>query len=338
MMVLNEDPTSHVTLVHDTTSSQYVVLKQFNISECKLEGVDPWHECDIMRKMYPNAPIINSMSSIDGNNDNNNNTNNTTTTTLSSSPTNIITMIRSEEDQQHVTIVLEYMPCDSLYAAITHEPTPIQLTEDQCASIIFQVVIALEWLHNNNIIHRDVKPSNFLLNMLGEVKLADFGIGHIVQNNDQNNDQSNNKTQNNNIYTHQLTEQVGTVYYLPPEIVLRKGYTAKCDVWSLGISLIQLITNTLPLENETTISSLTEYFQDDGYNPLHYIPFDKFQNLSDNCKDFINQCCQYDPEKRPTMTILKSHPFIAKNKGKKSPMYALCDQMSVITKNSHFPK
>ena len=266
-----------------------MVCKQFSVSASKLEGVDPYHELQIMKTIQHEYPTP---------------------------PPNLIPMLSSVEVDDSICIVLEYTQCDSLSFALTCVP----LTEEQVSSITYQVLNALELIHNAKIAHRDIKPSNFLFTMMGEVKLADFGVA-IVQETTQPS----------------LVDFIGTIHYIPPEIALRTPYNHSCDIWSLGISVIEMLLGSVPLETTPGLDILP-LLKDPSYNPLHQIPFDSYQSLSATAVDFITQCCTVDPTLRPDAAKLKTHPFVSKGKGKKSPLYPLCDQLAPLVKANHFPQ
>ena len=96
-----------------------------------------------------------------------------------------------------------------------------------------------------------------------------------------------------------------------------------------------MLTGNPPLHQTPGIEML-EQLKDDGYNPLHQVSFEDYGKMSESAKDFITQCCHYDPKQRPTPTQLKKHPFIAKSKGRKSPLYDICDKMAPLVKADHF--
>lgn len=91
-----------------------------------------------------------------------------------------------------------------------------------------------------NVVHRDIKPANILYNK-GVYKLADFGMAKYLQTCEQN----------------MLKSHVGTPYYMAPQILERKSYTKKCDVWSLGVIFYELIFGRLPWEGKDEKALLT---------------------------------------------------------------------------------
>jgi len=268
--------------------------------------------------------------------------------------TNIIQMFTSVSDETNTALILEYMTCDSIESLLLEN---VRLTEEQVAVIVHQIVNALEVVHNSNVVHRDVKPSNFLMNMMGEVKLSDFGIASTVQ----------------SINEPELDEFVGTLHYLAPEVARRERYGAACDVWSLGISMIQMLFGTVPLGDHPGIDALS-IIKDPNYNPLDSLVgcaadqdaqlppntkdslqisapnvanvanvantanianiANQYAQLSPNTKDFLQICLTNDWNNRATIKELKKHPFVAK-KTRKSTLFAVCDIGVELARRNH---
>jgi len=167
------------------------------------------------------------------------------------------------------------------------------IPEDILGTIGSCIVKALKYLHEMKIIHRDVKPSNILISRNGDVKLCDFGIsGHLV----------------NSIAQ---TFEAGCKPYMAPERInpdpKRKGYDIRSDVWSLGISMLEIAIGKFPFpESKSLFEQLKRVCHDDPPR----LPLNRF---SKDFEDFIDKCLQRDYEKRPYYSHLLTYPFITQN-------------------------
>ena len=157
------------------------------------------------------------------------------------------------------------------------------------------ILKGLIFLHENKKIHRDVKSENILLTHEGIAKLADFGVS----------------TQLMHSFSKKITK-IGTPFYMSPEVIMQNKYDYKCDIWSLGITSIEMA------EGEPPFSKVK------GYWVLKKIITHPPKGLKNKEKwskefnDFIEKCLIYEPEKRPSAKELLDHPFIIKyNRGNK---------------------
>eukprot|EP00736_Rhodelphis_marinus_P003411 Rmarinus@m.19866 len=191
-----------------------------------------------------------------------------------------------------VHIVLEYMDGGSLADALQAcGPLP----EDILSRIACQILQGLSYLHKRrHLIHRDIKPSNILLNQKGEIKIADFGVCGQLKSS-----------------ISKAASWVGTVMYMSPERITGCPYSFDSDIWSLGLSIVELATGRFPYpppgESKLGFFDLLHYIVK---KPPPRLPEGRF---SDELNSFVDACLQKEPEKRAVAKMLLEHPFITKH-------------------------
>lgn len=161
---------------------------------------------------------------------------------------------------------------------------------------IYQISKALDYIHSQNIIHRDVKPENILLGYFNEVKLADFGWSYELAYNDENN--------NNNVLPSGV---VGTLDYLAPEIIEYKEYDYKVDIWSLGVLAYELLIGKPPFESLTTQDTLIKI-----KNVQYTFKFNTNRQLNSKAKEFIQNLLVKEAKKRLSLNDILNHVWIYK--------------------------
>uniref|UniRef100_A0A8C4ZDA0 Serine/threonine-protein kinase TAO3 n=1 Tax=Gadus morhua TaxID=8049 RepID=A0A8C4ZDA0_GADMO len=163
------------------------------------------------------------------------------------------------------------------------------LQEVEIAAITHGALLGLAYLHSHNMIHRDVKAGNILLTELGQVKLADFGSASIAS---------------------PANSFVGTPYWMAPEVILAMDegqYEGKVDIWSLGITCIELAERKPPLFNMNAMSALYHIAQNDSPTLLS-------NEWSDPFRSFVDYCLLKIPQDRPSSGELLKHDFVRRER------------------------
>ncbi|XP_043429303.1 myosin-IIIb [Prionailurus bengalensis] len=173
-----------------------------------------------------------------------------------------------------------------------------RLDEAMISYILYGALLGLQHLHNNRIIHRDVKGNNILLTTEGGVKLVDFGVSAQL---------TSTRLRRNT--------SVGTPFWMAPEVIACEqqydsSYDARCDVWSLGITAIELGDGDPPLFDMHPVKTLFKIPRNPPPTLLHP------EKWCEEFNHFISQCLIKDFEKRPSVTHLLDHPFIKEAHGK----------------------
>lgn len=185
---------------------------------------------------------------------------------------NIVNVYDVGEDRGVYYIVMELVEGITLKDYIDRKG---KLSVKEATSIAIQVSLGLEAAHNRNIVHRDVKPQNIIISTDGKVKLSDFGIAKATSSN----------TISSNV--------MGSVHYSSPEQV-RGGYSDyKSDIYSLGITMYEMVTGRVPFDGDTTVAIAIKHLQEEIESPSKYTP-----NLPFALEQIILKCTQKSPDRR----------------------------------------
>lgn len=169
-------------------------------------------------------------------------------------------------------IVMEYVEGITLKTYIEKKG---QLSFKEAVSIAIQVGRGIEAAHNNQIIHRDIKPQNIMISTEGKVKVMDFGIARAASSNTISSD------------------VMGSVHYSSPEQARNGFVDGKSDIYSLGIVMYEMVTGRVPFDGDTTVAVAIQHLQEEMVKPSAYAP-----NLPISMEKIILKCTQKNPDRR----------------------------------------
>ncbi len=185
---------------------------------------------------------------------------------------NIVNVYDVGEEGENHYIVMELVEGITLKKYIEKKA---RLSVKEAVSIAIQVSMGIEAAHNNHIIHRDIKPQNIIISKEGKVKVTDFGIAKAATSN----------TITSNV--------MGSVHYTSPEQA-RGGYSdEKSDIYSLGVTMFEMLTGRVPFNGETTVAIAIKHIQEEFPSPRDYVP-----EIPICVEQIVFKCCQKSPDRR----------------------------------------
>ncbi|KAK5780396.1 hypothetical protein RI543_002152 [Arxiozyma heterogenica] len=209
---------------------------------------------------------------------------------------NIVTYYGSSQENGNLNIFLEYVPGGSV-SSMLNSYGPFE--ESLITNFTRQILIGLTYLHNKNIIHRDIKGANILIDIRGCVKITDFGISKKLSplnNSDNDAEDSMNKKQN------KRASLQGSVYWMAPEVVKQTTTTEKADIWSTGCVVIEMFTGRHPYPDFSQMQALFKI----GTNMCPEIP----SWATSEAQNFLKQTFKLDYQKRPSAIELLQHTWL----------------------------
>ncbi|XP_062221867.1 mitogen-activated protein kinase kinase kinase 1-like [Phragmites australis] len=193
---------------------------------------------------------------------------------------NIVQYFGTDKEDGKLYIFLELVTQGSL-AALCEK---YRLQDSQVSAYTRQILNGLNYLHRRNVLHRDIKCANILVDASGLVKLADFGLAKEMS------------------ILSQARSSKGTVYWMAPEVAKAKPHGPPADIWSLGCTVLEMLTGRVPYPDMEWTYALLKIGRG--------IPPEIPDTLSEDARDFIIRCVQANPNDRPSAAQLLEHPFV----------------------------
>eukprot|EP01135_Chromosphaera_perkinsii_P004623 Nk52_evm16s292 gene=Nk52_evmTU16s292 len=205
---------------------------------------------------------------------------------------NIVNLIEVMDSatEDNLYLVLELMDGGTVQDIEAENCPP--LSADLMYRYFREMTLGVEYLHFQHIIHRDLKPDNLLLNKAGDLKIADFGVSHIFEGDDDS-----------------LQKTAGSPAFLAPEVLSTTGeeYSGKgVDIWAMGVTLYCFVYGKPPFLTPNIID-LHEMILNDS------VPFPEDTPIDGDLKNLLGRILEKDPKKRITMEEIKVHPWVTKN-------------------------
>jgi mitogen-activated protein kinase kinase kinase len=211
---------------------------------------------------------------------------------------NIVQYLGSNSDETHLNIFLEYVPGGSVATMLVNYGP---LGESLITNFVRQILNGLAYLHSKDIIHRDIKGANILVDNKGSVKISDFGISKRVE-------ASSLLTPGSKKGAAQRVSLQGSVFWMAPEVVRQTAYTRKADIWSLGCLIIEMLTGQHPHPNCTQMQAIFK-IGSPGTDTSPTIP----EGVSEDLKVFLARTFQNEHEMRPSADDLLQSAFVNKD-------------------------
>jgi len=208
---------------------------------------------------------------------------------------NIVRYLGTASDSKKMYIFLEYIPGGSV-SSMLHTYGPFE--EPLVRNFLTQVLIGVRFLHNNGIIHRDIKGANILIDINGTVKIGDFGISKKITPHEvlETNIQDDNDKKNRRVSFQ------GSVYWMAPEVVKQTASTEKSDIWSVGCLAVEMLTAEHPYPGFSQMQAIFRI----GNLDLPEYPAD----CTPEAKDFLDLAFETDYRKRSSASKLLKHSFL----------------------------
>eukprot|EP00906_Rhabdomonas_costata_P018782 RCo027385 len=199
---------------------------------------------------------------------------------------NIVRYLQTEKEKSSINVYMEYLPGGSIANLLS---TFGKLDEKVVKNYTFEILHGLAYLHENNIVHRDIKAANLLLTVEGHVKLADFGAANILE----------------DFSTTILKSLKGTPYWMAPEVITQAGHGWQADIWSLGCTVMEMLTAEAPFMHVTRSQlQVMHYICEDS------MPITVPETITKEAQEFLLCMLKRNPVERPPATQLLLHAYL----------------------------
>ncbi|KAJ2162613.1 hypothetical protein GGF46_000486 [Coemansia sp. RSA 552] len=236
---------------------------------------------------------------------------------------NIVRVFDVAETSKHVYIFMPVLRGGDLFDCVLDRDG---LSEDEAKFAVYQMLLALKYLHDANIAHRDLKPENVLLvskDPYSQVMLTDFGMAKATGQQEL------------------MKTMCGTLQYIAPEMIspgvspgekVTNGYTTAVDCWSLGVMVYAMVSCAMPfIDDEPRI-----LFEQIRAGRLDFTDT-QWSSISFECQMFIQALCRVDPAKRMTVNGAFKHPWIARDEPRLAKLYTECTRSESSSSGAQSP-
>lgn len=210
---------------------------------------------------------------------------------------NIVQYLGTATDDQYLNIFLEYVPGGSIATMLKQYNT---FQEPLVKNFVRQILAGLSYLHSQDIIHRDIKGANILVDNKGGVKISDFGISKRVE---ASTVLGSRASSGGSGHLHRPSLQ-GSVYWMAPEVVRQTAHTKKADIWSLGCLVVEMLSGVHPFPDCSQLQAIFAIGSNQARPPAP-------EHCSAEAKEFLDMTFQVDFEKRPSADELLTCQFLA---------------------------
>lgn len=214
---------------------------------------------------------------------------------------NIVQYLGSNSDENHLNIFLEYVAGGSVASMLVNYGS---LGEMLISNFVRQILQGLNYLHSKDIIHRDIKGANILVDNKGTVKISDFGISKRVEASTLLHPQPPFKRGGPRVSLQ------GSVFWMAPEVVRQTAYTKKADIWSLGCLIVEMFTGSHPHPNCTQLQAIFK-IGGSGNSISENARPDLPELATEEAKQFLRKTFEIEHEKRPSAEELMGYAFCA---------------------------